>query len=251
MITVKDLAVDQRLLPCSFEIKPGEVLHLVGPNGSGKSTLLAALAGDIHHQGSICLDEQPITQTSLQQQSELRCYLAQSGRPAFNVPVFKYLQVSVPKWVDQRSDKFTAAFAWLTQWFALTEKLRKPISQLSGGEWQRVRIVASCLQIWPDYNAHAKFALFDEPAAALDVSFEGKLHQLIARLAEQGLAVVVANHDLNRSLRHADSVMLLSHGIVQHKGKARETLSPSRVAQVYQTSVKLHEFEGDSLFVFE
>ncbi|MGR5167241.1 vitamin B12 ABC transporter ATP-binding protein BtuD [Vibrio astriarenae] len=251
MITVKDLAVESRLLPCSFSVHKGEVVHLVGPNGSGKSTLISALASDIAYQGSIQIDTQILSSDSLQQQSELRSYLPQSGRPAFNVPVFKYLQVSVPKWVEQGSEVFRATFERLTTHFDLQDKLRKPIGQLSGGEWQRVRIVATCLQVWPEYNPHAKFVLFDEPSAALDISFDGKLHQLITQLAQMGLAVIVANHDLNRSLRHADRVMLMSHGVLKYRGAAGETLTQERIAEVYKTPVKLHEIDGQALFVFE
>lgn len=251
MITVKDLAVDHRLLPCSFSIDAGEVLHLLGPNGSGKSTLIAALAGDIPHQGEIKMGDKHLNETTLSEQAELRSYLQQSGRPTFNVPVFKYLQVSVPKWVHQASDAFTVVFAHLTEQFELKDKLHKPINHLSGGEWQRVRIVATCLQIWPEYNPHAKFVLFDEPAAALDIRFDSKFHQLAKHLADMGLTVIIANHDLNRSLHHADRVMLLSNGVLKYSGLPSEALTVERVKEVYQTSVVLHDLGKNRLFVFD
>ncbi|MGL6261766.1 ATP-binding cassette domain-containing protein [Vibrio sp. WXL210] len=251
MITVKDIAIDHRLLPTSFQIEAGEVVHLVGPNGSGKSSLIAALAGELVYKGEVYLQGRLFERQANEQQASIRSYLAQSGRPAFNVPVYKYLDVSVPKWVDKHDDCFKRTFTMLIELFALTTKLRKSVHQLSGGEWQRVRIVATCLQIWPDYNPHAQFALLDEPSAALDVSFEGKLHQLIRQLADKGLAVIVANHDLNRTLRHADKVMMLDQGVMRGFGPVADTLLAHRVEAIYQTPVTLGCVNGQALFVFD
>lgn len=56
MITAKNIALGTRLLPMSFEVSAGEIVHLLGPNGSGKSTLLELLSGLVEGQGNVCID---------------------------------------------------------------------------------------------------------------------------------------------------------------------------------------------------
>lgn len=76
-----------------------------------------------------------------------------------------------------------------------------------------MRLAGSCLQIWPSLNPYAKLLILDEPAAPLDIAQEGLLYSLIQQVAAKGITVIMANHDLNRSLRHADKVLLLSQGL--------------------------------------
>ena len=60
----------------------------------------------------------------------------------------------------------------LTKVLNIDDKLHRYIHQLSGGEWQRVRLCAACLQVWPSLNPDAKFLVLDEPASSLDVGQE-------------------------------------------------------------------------------
>ncbi len=80
MIQIKSLSVGARLLPLSFELKQGQVTHVIGPNGSGKSTLLEAISGvGDGYKGDIKLDGQDLSELSLQDLSLHRAYLCQSA----------------------------------------------------------------------------------------------------------------------------------------------------------------------------
>ena len=97
MIQIKSLSVGARLLPLSFELKQGQVTHVIGPNGSGKSTLLESISGiSDGYKGDIKIDGQDLSELSLQDLSLHRAYLCQSARPAFNLEVFQYLALSLP-----------------------------------------------------------------------------------------------------------------------------------------------------------
>lgn len=250
-ITIDHLSVHSRLLPLSFQVQCGEVIHIIGPNGSGKSTLLSAMAGVLKHQGHVCIDGLQVNKASLAELALKRAYLSQNERPAFHIEVFQYLALSLPATCDLHQIEVTKTIEYLTSLVAVNDKLHRSIYQLSGGEWQRVRLVAISLQVWPSLNPHARLLLLDEPAAPLDIGQETLLHQLIRTIAQQGIGVVMANHDLNRTLRYADRVLLLDHGVLQAEGSVRELLTPTHLSALFKTAVRRVEVDGEACLFFD
>ncbi|MGF1755966.1 vitamin B12 ABC transporter ATP-binding protein BtuD, partial [Vibrio makurazakiensis] len=217
MIRIKSVHVGERLLPLSFNLAPGTITHVIGPNGSGKSTLLSSLSGvGAEYKGQIMLGEADLSQMSLPDLALYRAYLSQSARPAFNLEVFQYLSLSIPSSAKNNEPLIQQALNEIADMLDISDKLHRSIQALSGGEWQRVRLAAMCLQIWPSLNPYAKLLILDEPAAPLDIAQEALLYKLIDRVAELGITVIMANHDLNKTLRHADQVLLLDKGILQN-----------------------------------
>ncbi|MDW6004231.1 vitamin B12 ABC transporter ATP-binding protein BtuD [Vibrio mangrovi] len=251
MIHVRDLSVGTRLLPLSFDCAQGELIHVVGPNGSGKSTLLTALAGMIPYRGNIQLGETDLTHLSLPALAQLRAYLSQHERPAFSIDVYQYLALSIPSVLPVTQEKSSVVIQELVQRLNLQDKLHRSIHQISGGEWQRVRLAGSCLQIWPTLNPHARLMILDEPAAALDVGQEYMLYELLQDVNSMGITVIMANHDLNRTLRYADKTLLLNQGILQQWGDTRSVLAPEHVADVFRTQVQSVEIQGKSYLLFD
>lgn len=92
---------------------------------------------------------------------------------------------------------------------ALDDKLGRSTNQLSGGEWQRVRLAAVVLQITPQANPAGQLLLLDEPMNSLDVAQQSALDKILSALCQQGLAIVMSSHDLNHTLRHAHRAWLL------------------------------------------
>ncbi|WGV99069.1 vitamin B12 ABC transporter ATP-binding protein BtuD [Vibrio sp. YMD68] len=251
MIHVKSVAVVSRILPLSFECKAGEVTHIIGPNGSGKSTLLSAISGVLSFTGSVVIDSLEVENTSLETLAEHRAYLSQSDRPAFNLEVFQYLALSVPHCCHVDDPKVQQAIETLTALVGIQDKIHRSIHHLSGGEWQRVRLASICLQVWPDINPHAKLLLLDEPAAPLDIARESLLYRLIDEVAKRGLCVIMANHDLNRTLRHADRAILMSNGVMQKVGKVNEVLEPELLTEVFQIPVKKVQVDNRPYLIFD
>ncbi len=240
MICVNHVSVGERLLPLSFKIEAGEVLHVVGPNGSGKSTLLSAIAGvtDEGMQGELVIDERAVLSLPIVEQAHYRAYLTQQSRPVFNVDVFQFLILSLPKGVLVESSVAQEALNVIVNSLELEDKLHRSVHTLSGGEWQRVRIAGVCLQVFPSLNPYAKLLLLDEPAAPLDIGQQNLLHSLVASLSEKGLAIVIANHDLNVSLKHADKVLLLNKGVAESFGAASDVLTAERLSQTYKARIR-------------
>ncbi|AVF74246.1 vitamin B12 ABC transporter ATP-binding protein BtuD [Vibrio alginolyticus] len=255
MMHVKHMSVGSRLLPLSFECKAGEIVHIVGPNGSGKSTLLAAISGTLSHRdgmsGEVYVGNKNLLTLPLSEQAHVRGYLCQQSRPAFNVDVFQYLALSLPSGAEIADIKVRDAVNMVVELVQLQDKLHRSIQTLSGGEWQRVRLAGVCLQVWRTINPFSQFLILDEPAAPLDIAQEGLLYQLINAMAAQGIGVLVANHDLNRTLKHADKVLLLNNGVLHSSGNADTVLTEEALGEVFNTQVKKVIVDEQPYLIFD
>ncbi|ENO2185780.1 vitamin B12 ABC transporter ATP-binding protein BtuD [Vibrio alginolyticus] len=255
MMHVKHMSVGSRLLPLSFECKAGEIVHIVGPNGSGKSTLLAAISGTLSHRdgmsGEVYVGNKNLLTLPLSEQAHVRGYLCQQSRPAFNVDVFQYLALSLPSGAEIVDIKVRDAVNMVVELVQLQDKLHRSIQTLSGGEWQRVRLAGVCLQVWRTINPFSQFLILDEPAAPLDIAQEGLLYQLINTMAAQGIGVLVANHDLNRTLKHADKVLLLNNGVLHSSGSADTVLTEEALGEVFNTQVKKVIVDEQPYLIFD
>ncbi|MBD1556752.1 vitamin B12 ABC transporter ATP-binding protein BtuD [Vibrio sp. S9_S30] len=248
MICVNALSVGNRLLPLSFNVKKGEVLHVIGPNGSGKSTLLSALSGLLGYKGDVHYGDRNIEQYSLEELAAVRAYLVQQERPTFTMTVLQFLSLSVP-------NRHTLAdlgepLETLCSQLQIDDKLGRDTTTLSGGEWQRVRLAAMCIQVMPQWNPYGEVLILDEPAAPLDIGQESLLYELIEQIAKLGITVVMANHDLNRTLQYADKVLLLENGTSKGFGDVHEMMDPKLLAKVYKTKIRRVEIEGEPHLIF-
>lgn len=248
MIRVDNLSLGSRLLPLSFSLDRGEVLHVIGPNGSGKSTLLTSVAGLLDFEGDVLIDDLNVGASSLEVLAMNRAFLSQSDQPAFNLDVSFYLSLSLPQ------QKLTAdaeqALKELTELLEIADKLHRSIHQLSGGEWQRVRLCAICLQIWPSLNPNAQLLILDEPAASLDIGQEVFLYRLIRKVADMGVSVIMSNHDLNRTLKYADNALLLDNGVMQSYGSVKKVCVAEELSRVFKTSVEKVQVNERSVLIF-
>lgn len=250
VIQAHNLAMPHRLLPVSFDVKAGEIVHLIGPNGSGKSTAIAMLSGLVDYQGEIQFSGKALAQFDLATLARYRSYLSQQDRPAFAVAVYHYLSLSLSAIGQVDEEHAQAAVNEICTALKIRDKLNRSIQQLSGGEWQRVRLAAACLQVWPDFNPDARLLLLDEPAAALDIGQEAVMYKLIRKVANMGIAVVMANHDLNRTLREADKVLLLNNGSCVAKGQPKEVMTVEMLEQVFATRIQRIEHDGRACLLF-
>ncbi|WP_395491111.1 vitamin B12 ABC transporter ATP-binding protein BtuD [Cedecea davisae] len=237
------VTVADRLGPITATVEPGELIHLVGPNGAGKSTLLARMAGLIEGQGSIQLNDRPLEAWLPAALSRRRAWLSQQQLPPFAMPVWHYLQLHQPSPDAEQAMMRLAEALWLT------DKLTRPVNQLSGGEWQRVRLAAVLLQIDPEANPLGQLLLLDEPMNSLDVAQQAALDRVLLAFCEAGIAVVMSGHDLNHSLRHAHKVWLLREGKMVAQGGRDLVLTPQNLAAAYQMPFRLLRIEGHSMLI--
>lgn len=247
LLRLKQVAVSGRLLPFSSTLDAGQLLHLVGPNGAGKSTLLSVIAGLQATDGSVLLDERPLSEWSGKALARVRGWLPQQQLPLSQMPVWHYLRLHLQP-DDPHADE---RLATLLQRLQLDDKLSRLLSQLSGGEWQRVRLAAVCAQIDPQINPRGRLLILDEPLTALDLAQQKAVDDLIAGLCAAGISVIASSHDLNHSLQRADCVWLMHQGEVVAQGTPAAVLTPAQLTPLYQIAFRQLETEGRTLLMVQ
>lgn len=237
LLTLSQVSVPGRLKGISARVEPGSLIHIIGPNGAGKSTLLACIGGLLPSMGGLNLLDRPLARWRGADLALRRGYLCQQAMPYDAMPVFHYLLLHQPQTADEAAVDKTVSY--LTIALALADKLHRPLGRLSGGEWQRVRLAAVLLQVWPDVNPQAGLLLLDEPAASLDIAQRVALDGLLAQLIGAGVAVLVCAHDLNHTLHHASRVWLMSSGALAAQGDVEHIMQPDILSPVFGVDFRL------------
>lgn len=243
LLEIERAAVPGRLAPFSAQVSSGQMIHLLGPNGAGKSSLLALLSGLLPGSGSVQFLGKPLTAWSGSQLARYRGWLPQQQLPVGQIAVFHYLQQHLLH-ADRPCD---AALQRILAALQLSDKLARAVNQLSGGEWQRVRLAAVLLQVTPDVNSQGKLLLLDEPMAGLDVAQQAAVDGLLLSLCQTGVTVMMSGHDLNHSLRHAQQVWLLDGGQLVAQGSAEAVMQPEQLQQVYRLPFRKLTVEGHQI----
>lgn len=220
----------------SFKVGSGEILAVVGPNGVGKSSLIKAASGVLPvMRGRVLVAGQEVGLLAPDRRARLIGVVPQATHvpPAFTAgQVVLMGRTPYLGWLQQErpSDHERAAQAMArTQTKDLADR---PMGELSGGEQQRVLVARTLAQA-------ASVLLLDEPTAHLDLRHQDDVLRLVRGLArDEGLAVLMALHDLNLVARYADRVALLSNGRLKALGLPREVLKPEELATAY--GVKIH-----------
>ena len=192
MITINEITIvrDGReiIYDYSEQIPAGSITAIVGPNGSGKSTLLAAIAGDIAPvKGTITIDDLHPILTSPAQLAQIRAVGIQNQSYTLGFTVQQIIELAGPA-----QDVMQA--------LELTSLAGRQVTTLSGGEAQRVSIATAIAQKTP-------VLLLDEPLAAQDIGSRKRIIQLLQKLAESGVTVVVVAHSEEADLTWADKVI--------------------------------------------
>ena len=202
----------QALTEVDFEVRRGEVMALVGDNGAGKSTLIKTVAG-IHgaDSGEIFFEGKPVHIHGPKDAARLGIEVVyQDLALADNLDVVQnmYLGREERDWLwrlkepvmEQRTAETLRSLSVTT-----IRSIRQPVASLSGGQRQSVA-VAKAVQ-W-----NSKVVILDEPTAALGVAQTRQVLELVKRLGEQGLSVVLISHNLHDVFEVATRITVLRLG---------------------------------------
>ncbi|MCC8378327.1 MULTISPECIES: vitamin B12 ABC transporter ATP-binding protein BtuD [unclassified Xenorhabdus] len=235
LLVLDNITVNNRLNSLSASVKAGEKVHLVGLNGSGKSTLLAAIAGILPHDGTIHLNGKKLSDYRQRELAQCRAWFSQSvSAPA--MPVFQYLDMYRPELASQPEGE--KVLHEICQQLKLTALLASTIGQLSGGEWQRVRLAGAFLQVWPELNPIGKLLLLDEPTNNLDITQQAILDKLINQFCVLGGTVLLSSHDLNHTYEQADNVWLLARGELIMSGRPHNVMNERNLSEIFEVNIR-------------
>jgi D-xylose transport system ATP-binding protein len=202
----------QALRGVEFEVRDGEVMALVGDNGAGKSTLIKCVAGIYSiDSGQVLFDGEPVSISGPKDAAKLgievvyqdlalcdnldvvqNMYLGREERD----PIFRLREAPM----EQRTTETLKSLAVTT-----IRSVRQPVATLSGGQRQSVAVARAVL-----WNNRVVF--LDEPTAALGVAQTRQVLDLVKRLGDQGLAVVLVSHNLSDVFEVAGRITVLRLG---------------------------------------
>ncbi len=240
MIGITDLVVSYRQAPgnavdgVSFAVPRGQLTALAGPNGSGKSSIVRALLrrADIA-SGSVTVDDRNVNTFSYSELARKVAVVPQREEAAFPVRVREYVALGryphLGLWRAPADEDARAVDRALAQ-AGVDDLADRNTDELSGGEWQRVRIARALAQKTPAL-------VLDEPTTFLDVGHEMAIFELLSSLAQSGLAVLLVSHQLNLVARFANTIILLDEGKVASSGSPLEVMKAEKLEAIYRWPV--------------
>lgn len=214
MINVSDLKKNfgklEVLKGVDLTIEKGEVVVIIGPSGSGKSTFLRCLnlleeptSGSITFEG-ISLTDKKVDIDLVRQKMGM---VFQQFNLFPHLSVLENITIGPRKLKGLSASEAKAVADRLLKRIGLEDKIASYPSKLSGGQKQRIAI-ARALAMSPDVM------LFDEPTSALDPEMVGEVLDVMKKLAEDGMTMVVVTHEMGFAREIADRVLFMDDGLI-------------------------------------
>lgn len=230
-------------------VAPGTVTALIGPNGAGKSSLIRVLAGvATPTAGRVLFEGRDWTTISRRERARIAALVEQDATTDLAITVADAVALGrTPHGTllspSTAADKSAVDAAMATA--RITELADRDYATLSGGERQRVNVARALAQT-------PRLLLLDEPTNHLDVSAQLDVLGVVRGLAERGVGVLTALHDLNLAAAYADRAVLLFRGRVVAAGTPREVLTPRLIGDAYgvTATVMEHPVTGAALIAF-
>ncbi len=248
-----DAVLEARGLRCGYDgrtvlhgvtlaLRRGEFAGLIGPNGSGKTTLVRALAGRLKAEGGeVLLEGAPISSRPRREAAQLLAVVPQISTPPFEFTVREIVAMGRTPHLgrlqaERRSDREAVERALrLSDTWELADR---PVTELSGGEFQRAVIARALAQ-------EAPVMLLDEPVAHLDIGYQAEIFDLLARLnRDEGRTILCVSHDLNLASQYCDRLIALDRGAVVASGPPAEIVSEDVIRELYDCPVLVDSGPG-------
>jgi len=211
----------------ALEIGPGEVVGLLGPNGAGKTTIFYMMVGLVSpDSGEVTLNGQDVTRLPMHRRARMGLgYLPQEPS------VFRKLSVrdnilAFLEETDLSAGEREERLSRLLGEMRISQVADTMGFSLSGGERRRVEI-ARALVMSPS------FLLLDEPFAGIDPISVADLQQIILRLKETGIGVIITDHNVRDTLKVCDRAYIISDGEILLAGNPEEIAASARVREIY------------------
>ncbi|MFB6194980.1 MAG: ABC transporter ATP-binding protein [Haloplanus sp.] len=229
----------------STRIDEGRLVGLVGPNGAGKTTLLRTINGALDpDEGVVRVAGERVDALDSRATSRLVATVPQSTASTFAFDVRQVVAMGRTPHVDRFGTRTAAdrrAVEDAMERAAVEHLADRPVTEVSGGERQRVFLARALAQDTP-------VLLLDEPTSDLDVNHQVRTLELVSSLAAEGRTVLAAIHDLDLAARYCDELRLLYDGRVQAAGTPESVLTGASVADAFGTraTVTRHPVTGSA-----
>ena len=233
----------------SFDVNPGEVVGLLGPNGAGKTTSFRMTTGQIvPNDGQVMFNNQDVTSLPMFRRARLGMgYLTQEQSIFRKLTVEKNILAILEALPSSRSlgrrlskEERRERTSEMLDRFQLQHVKHNPAARCSGGEKRRLEI-ARCLVCEP------LLILLDEPFAAVDPKTTEDIRRNIRELAEQGIGILLTDHNVREVLKITDRSYLIKDGRVVTQGTPQQLINdPIAINEYLGTTFSDNTFGGMS-----
>ena len=229
MIEMKNLSVSYQgqlaLEATSLTIKGPTITGIIGPNGAGKSTLIKGMLGIVESEGQTFLDRKP-----MKQELSKIAYVEQKIHIDYNFPIKVKECVSLGLYPKIKLFQRLKASDWekvarALKIVGLEDFAERQISQLSGGQFQRV-LIARCLV------QEAEYIFLDEPFVGIDSVSEEIIMATLRQLRKAGKTILIVHHDLSKVVAYFDQVLLLNKEVIAF-GSTESTFIKENMQKTY------------------
>lgn len=211
----------------SLRVEDGEMVGVVGVNGAGKSTLLKCISGVVKaRQGQVMFDSEDLVGLPPETIVRKGIALVQEGRRIFpSLTVLENLRIGAatrrdPSGVQQDIDEMCQRFT------ILGERLHQRGGTLSGGEQQQLAIARALM-------SRPKLLMLDEPSLGLAPILVDNMFELVARLRNQGVTILLIEQNVRRTLAIVDRAYLMDTGTIKFSGLPQELLKQADIEAAY------------------
>jgi iron complex transport system ATP-binding protein len=223
----------------SLEVAAGAFFIIIGPNSAGKTTLLKTLAGAVRpNEGQVEIWGVPVGRYAQRDLARMVAVVPQRAPTDISFTVQETVLMGRSPhvgWLGLEKQKDLDLAGEAMNITNVAHLARRPLSQLSGGELQRVVIARALCQ-------QPLLILLDEPTAALDPAHQVNIMDLMAQLQqERGLTVIMVSHDLNLAAMYGDQLLLLKEGRRISSGSPEEVLTYEQLEQAYGCALLVDE----------
>jgi lipopolysaccharide export system ATP-binding protein len=211
----------------SLQVNRGEAVGLLGPNGAGKTTVFYMITGLLAaDQGSVALDGEDITSLPMYQRARLGIgYLPQEASIFRGLTVQDNIRAVLELTERDKSERERQLRGLLDE-FAISHLRNSPAVVLSGGERRRVEIARALA-------ANPEFLLLDEPLAGIDPIAVSDIRDLVRKLTDRGIGVLVTDHNVRETLALVDRALIIHEGQVLMEGEPRDIVDDADVRRLY------------------
>ena len=238
MIEIKNLSVRYgdfyALNHITLEIPRGTWTCLVGPNGAGKTTFLKTLLGNKAYDGSITID-------GLEVYKNLRNVAFVPQRPEIpaGMDVAEYVMLGRARldgW-GRESRTSRRLVQQILEQMQLAGMRHQLVSQLSGGEMQRVLIARALVQ-------EPELMILDEPTSALDLHHQISTLNHIEAMQKSGVTIVSTMHDITLGAMYAERIVIMHNGKVLLDGPANDVIHSPQLKSAFDDAITIHTLDN-------
>ena len=212
----------------SFSMQSGDITGLLGPNGAGKTTSFYMIVGFIKADGGeVMIDGQNITSLPMHKRSRLGlAYLPQEASIFRKLSVDDNIRLVLQTQKHMTRQERSEMLERLIAEFGIAKVRKQYGYTLSGGERRRTEI-ARALATSP------KFLLLDEPFAGIDPKAVYEIKQIIRRLADSGIGILLTDHNVRDTLEITTTAHIISEGEILVSGTKEELLANEKAREIY------------------